>query len=198
MDYLSKDEADALGEISNISIGSSATAMNKMLGQVITITAPQVELVHRNNVLLEHDGKCILVKVQYTKGLYGNNFLLLHEDDAKIITDLMMGNNGTGSYAEGEITDLHLSAVAEAMNQMTGTSATAMSKMLGITIDISPPNVEYIVKDDYSFDDDIPEELFVKVKFRMKIGKLIDSTIIQLYPFNLAHSIYKLFQRRKY
>lgn len=197
MDYFSREEADVLGEISNISIGSSATAMNKMLGQRITISTPNVLLVHKDKVFEDYDKTCVICRVQFTKGLYGNNFLILKETDAKIITDLMMGNDGHGSYAQSDISELHLSAVAEAMNQMTGNSATAMSKMLQNTVDISPPNVEYVITREYTFDEEIPDDLFVEIKFRLQIGKLIDSTIIQLYPFDLAHSIYKLFQRRK-
>ena len=191
MDYFSKEEADVIGEISNISIGSSATAMNMMLGQPITITTPDVSLVHKTEILNDYEKSCVLIRVQYTQGLYGNNILILKDEDAKIITDLMMGNDGTGTYSTGEITDLHISAVAEAMNQMTASSATAMSKMFDSKIEISPPI------DTFRFPDDIPGGLFVKINFKMKIGNLIDSTIIQLYPFDLAHSIYKLFQRRK-
>ena len=104
---------------------------------------------------------------------------------------------GDGTNVDGEISELHLSAISEAMNQMTANSATAMSKMFDHKIDISPPEVESVIIKEYRFPDDIPDDLFVKIKFKMKIGTLIDSTIMQLYPFDLAHSIYKLFQRRK-
>lgn len=103
MDFFSKEEADVIGEISNISIGSSATAMNLMLGQPITITTPHVTLVHKNEILDDYENSCILVRVQYTEGLFGNNLLILKDDDAKIITDLMMGNGGV------EITHLVIS-----------------------------------------------------------------------------------------
>jgi flagellar motor switch protein FliN/FliY len=196
MEYFSKEEADVIGEISNISIGSSATAMNKMLGQPIKITTPTVSLVHKNEILDDYENSCILVKVQYIRGLSGTNMLVLKDEDAKIITDLMMGNDGTGDYTKTDITPLHISAVSEAMNQMTASSATAMNKMINKKIDISPPNVEQIVIGDYEFADDIPDEIFVKINFRMTIGKLIDSTIMQLYPLDLAHTIYNLFQRR--
>lgn len=196
MDLFSKEEADVIGEISNISIGSSATAMNLMLGQPVKITTPSVSLVHRNDILEDYERSCILVKVQYTQGLFGSNMLVLKDEDAKIITDLMMGNNGTGEYSKSDISPLHISAVSEAMNQMTASSATAMSKMFDKKIDISPPTVQQVVIEEYEFPDDIPDDLFVKINFKMKIGKLIDSTIMQLYPFDLANSIYKLFQRR--
>lgn len=196
MDFFSKEEADVIGEISNISIGSSATAMNLMLGQPILITTPQVTLVHKNEILDDYENSCILVRVQYTLGLFGANMLVLKDDDAKIITDLMMGNGGTGEYSRGDISPLHISAVSEAMNQMTASSATAMSKMFNKKIDISPPSVEQIVVENFELPGDIPDDLFVKINFRLKIGKLIDSTIMQLYPFDLANSIYNLFQRR--
>lgn len=196
MDYFSKEEADVIGEISNISIGSSATAMNMMLGQPVTISAPNVSLVHKNEILNDYEISCVLIRVQFLQGLYGNNILVLKDEDAKIITDLMMGNDGSGAYSKGEITSLHLSAVAEAMNQMTANSATAMSKIFDKKIDISPPTVQSIIIETFNFPDDILDDLFVKIKFRMRIGNLVDSTIMQLYPFDLAHSIYKLFQRR--
>ena len=196
MDFFSKDEADVIGEISNISIGSSATSMNKMLGQPIKITTPDVSLVHKDEILKDYKNSCILVRVQYTQGLSGNNMLILKDKDAKIITDLMMGNDGTGEYSQSDITPLHISAISEAMNQMTASSATAMSKMFDKKIDISPPTVQQVVVENYVFPDDISDELFDKINFWMRIGKLIDSTIMQLYPFDLAHSIYNLFQRR--
>ena len=196
MDFFSKEEADVIGEISNISIGSSATAMSQMLGQPIKITTPNVSLVHKDEILGDYENSCILVTVQYIQGLFGSNMLVLKDEDAKIITDLMMGNDGTGEYSKSDISPLHISAVSEAMNQMTASSATAMSKMFSKKIDISPPSVQQIVIEEFEFPEDIRDDLFVKINFRMTIGTLIDSTIMQLYPFDLANSIYKLFQRR--
>lgn len=197
MEYFPQDEADVIGEISNISIGSSATAMNVMLGQPILITTPNVSLIHKNEILNDYDNNCFIVRVQYVQGLFGSNLLILKEDDAKVITDLMMGNDGKGAYSVGEISELHMSAVSEAMNQMTASSATAMSKMFDSVIDISPPSIQYVQVSDFDFGDSMEGETFVKINFRLKIGNLIDSTILQLYPVDLAHSIYKLFQRRK-
>lgn len=196
MDYFSNEEADVIGEISNISIGSSATAMNVMLGQPVKITTPRVSIVQKERILEDYDHACVIVTVEYTQGLYGSNMLVLKEEDAKIITDLMMGNDGRGVYTQGTVSELHLSAVSEAMNQMTASSATAMSKMFSSKIDISPPEVKYVVVEDYHPEDYAENDTYVKINFNMKIGNLIDSTIIQLYPFDLAHSIYKLFQRR--
>ncbi|MBQ7942666.1 MAG: flagellar motor switch phosphatase FliY [Lachnospiraceae bacterium] len=197
MDLFSKEEADVMGEISNICMGSSATSLNVMLNQPVNITTPSVQLVHKDHLLNDYEKSCVIIKVQYTEGLAGNNLFVLKDADAKIITDLMMGGDGKGKYAEGEMTDLHISAVAEAMNQMTASSATAMSKLFDHKIDISPPSVKSVVIEDFEVTDDFTDDMFVKINFKMKIGNLIDSTMVQLYPYDLAHSIYQLFQRRK-
>ena len=197
MDLFSKEEADVMGEISNICMGSSATSLNVMLNQPVNITTPSVQLVHKDHLLNDYEKSCVNIKVQYTEGLAGNNLFVLKDADAKIITDLMMGGDGKGKYAEGEMTDLHISAVAEAMNQMTASSATAMSKLFDHKIDISPPSVKSVVIEDFEVTDDFTDDMFVKINFKMKIGNLIDSTMVQLYPYDLAHSIYQLFQRRK-
>lgn len=197
MDLFSREEADVMGEISNICMGSSATSLNVMLNQPVNITTPSVHLVHKDEILSDYEQSCVIVNVQYTEGLIGNNLLVLKDADAKIITDLMMGGDGYGKFAQGEMTDLHISAVAEAMNQMTATSATAMSKLFDHKIDISPPSVKSVIIEEFDVADDFKEDMFVKINFKMTIGNLIDSTMVQLYPYDLAHSIYQLFQRRK-
>ena len=197
MDLFSKEEADVMGEISNICMGSSATSLNVMLNQPVNITTPSVHIVHKNELLNDYEKSCVIIKVQYTEGLIGNNLLVLKDADAKIITDLMMGGDGHGKYSEGDMTDLHISAVSEAMNQMTASAATAMSKLFDHKIDISPPSVKSIVIEDFEVADDFTDDMFVKINFKMTIGNLIDSTMVQLYPYDLAHSIYQLFQRRK-
>ncbi len=197
MDLFSKEEADVMGEISNICMGTSATSLNVMLNQPVNITTPSVHLVHKNELLSDYEKSCVIIKVQYTEGLVGNNLLVLKDADAKIITDLMMGGDGHGKYSEGDMTDLHISAVSEAMNQMTASAATAMSKLFDHKIDISPPSVKSVVIEDFDVADDFTDDMFVKINFKMTIGNLIDSTMVQLYPYDLAHSIYQLFQRRK-
>ena len=124
----------------------------------------------------------------------GSNILILKEQDVKIITDLMMGGDGTNT--EGELGELHLSAISEAMNQMMGSSATSLSSMLGKMIDISPPQASLINLNEFKNAEDIAgflTETFVKIAFRMQIGDLVDSTILQLYPIEFARSLYETF-----
>jgi flagellar motor switch protein FliN/FliY len=184
---LSIQEIDALGEVGNISMGTSATTLYTLLGHKVMITTPQVSVCLWGELTEQYSSNYVAVKVEYTEGLYGANLLVLKEKDAKIITDLMMG--GDGSNTSGELTDLHLSAISEAMNQMIGSAATSMSSMFDKRVDISPPkafctnfenNSEIVFKDD---------DKLVKIAFKMVIGDLIDSEIMQLLPIDFAKSL---------
>ena len=187
-DGLSTQEIDALGEIGNISMGTSATTLFTLLSQKVTITTPNVSLTTWSDLSKSYSSQYVAVKVEYTDGLIGSNLLILKQDDVKIITDLMMG--GEGVIAEGELTDLHLSAISEAMNQMIGSSATSMSSMFSKRIDISPPKA-FVV----SFGNGDPfgefemNDVLVKIAFKMVVGTLIDSEIMQLLPMKFAKEL---------
>lgn len=181
-------EKDALGEIGNISMGTSATTLFTLLGQKVTITTPKVSLTSWEELAKDYPSPYVAVKVEYTTGLVGSNLLILDEKDVKIITDLMMG--GDGSNTSGELSDLHLSAIGEAMNQMIGSSATSMSSMFEKKIDISPPKsfrIEFNSEQPYQqFESD---EKLVKIAFKMVVGDLIDSEIMQILPMSFAKSL---------
>jgi flagellar motor switch protein FliN/FliY len=187
-ELLNDQEIDALGEIGNISMGTSATTLFTLLGQKVKITTPSVEITTWEEMSKEYKLPYVGVRVEYTKGLEGSNLLVLKEEDAKIITDLMMGGDGTNT--DNEISDLHLSAISEAMNQMIGSSATSMSSMFNKRIDISPPKAFVIEFEAGSPYEGISEkDKIVKISFRMEIGSLVDSEIMQLLPLNFAKSL---------
>ncbi|MEN8908245.1 MAG: flagellar motor switch phosphatase FliY [Clostridiales bacterium] len=186
---LSDNEMDALGEIGNISMGTSATALFTLLNQKVLITTPQVKVMTWKEITqLYSEEKYVGVRVNYTEGLQGYNLLVIKEKDVKIITDLMMG--GEGGTTESELSDLHLSAISEAMNQMVGSSATSMSSMFDKRIDISPPEAFVLDLDEDNPDKSVKDEdKFVKVSFKMEIGDLIDSEIMQILPIKFAKNL---------
>ena len=191
---LSDIEKDAIGEISIISMGTAATTLSSLLNQKVNITTPKVTYATWDGLMSEYQDPCVFIQVYYTSGLDGNNILILKENDVKIITDLMMGGDGTN--IGGELTDLHLSAIGEAMNQMMGSASTSMSSMLNKKIDISPPTASLVKLTEIMNATDIAEFLtgsFVKVTFKMEIGDLINSEIMQMYSFDFAKDIYNQF-----
>ena len=191
---LSDEEKDAIGEISNISMGTAATTLSTLVNRKVMITTPVVSYATWEQISEDYERPCVFVQISYKEGLDGNNILILEDDDVKVITDLMMG--GTGLDISGELTELHLSAISEAMNQMMGSSATSISSMLEKKVDISPPVANLVDLNGNIVLDDLSPFLagqFVKVAFRMEIEGLIDSQLMQLYPFEFARDLYSMF-----
>lgn len=191
---LTDAEKDALGEISNISMGSAATTLSTLVNSKVVITTPVVSYATMEELSKNYDKPCVFIQISYKEGLDGNNVLIMKEADVKVITDLMMGGDGTN--IENDLTDLHLSAISEAMNQMMGAAATSLSSMLEKKVDISPPSASLIDLNDTISSEEMfsfLEEEFVVVKFKMEIEGLVDSQIMQLYPFSFARDIYRKF-----
>lgn len=185
---ITREEMDALGEIGNISIGTSATTLYSLLRNKVVITTPRVYITNIKKLKEAYPIPFISIEVSYTKGLNGSTLMIMKEDDAKIIADLMMG--GDGSNVNVELDDIRMSAVGEAMNQMMGSAATSLSIMLKKDINISPPCVTRInlATDSLKgyFDED---EAIVTISFKMEVGDFLKSEIMQLMPIPFAKSL---------
>ncbi|MBQ1915412.1 MAG: flagellar motor switch phosphatase FliY [Selenomonadaceae bacterium] len=185
-DVLSDMEKDALGEIGNISMGSAATTLSVLLGHKVSITTPTVSIATMSMIKEHYPMPYLIVEVGYTIGIDGNNVLAIQAQDAAIIADLMMGGDGTNP--DTDLSEIHMSAVGEAMNQMMGSVATSLSTMFNKKIDISPPKVNLI---DLGSEDKVTEivgqdDPIVRTSFRMEVDGLIDSEIMQILPVHVA------------
>jgi len=184
-------EIDALGEMMNISLGSSATAISNMLDHRVDITTPNVTVVDVDEFSLGKLEPAIGVEIKYIEGLKGSNIMLLKRGDIKIIVDILMGMETADE--DFELNELTLSCVCELMNQMMGSAATAMSEFWGFRVDISTPesfeleNVEQFKKER------IPEgaEQVVVVKFLLKIENALESEFLNVMGVELAKDLLK-------
>lgn len=187
-DYLNDLQQDAIGELGNISFGSSATALSALLNQKVEITTPFVSIIDTRRLEEEFPHPYVAIKVNYTEGFSGVNILVIRQTDAAIIADLMLG--GDGLSPNEELDEIHLSAVQEAMNQMMGSAATSMSSVFNKRVDISPPSIDLLNTAEGTGIDRLPDQkLLVKVAFRLKIGELVDSEIMQLLPIEFAKNL---------
>ncbi|MFC5702124.1 flagellar motor switch phosphatase FliY [Cohnella faecalis] len=187
-DLLTPLEQDALGEIGNITFGSAATALSTLLGKKVDITTPTVSAIARSRFEEEFPKPHVAVHVHYVEGFEGINSLVIKAHDAQVIADLMLG--GEGNVTSTELNEIHISAVQEAMNQMMGSSATSMSTIFNRMVNISPPGIDILDVQNGSGVSNIPaEDYFVKISFRLKIGDLIDSTIMQLVSVPFAKDL---------
>ncbi|MGL4736958.1 MAG: flagellar motor switch phosphatase FliY [Cellulosilyticaceae bacterium] len=187
---LTSEEIDALGEIGNISMGTAATTLFALLNNhKVMITTPRVETLSYEQLRDQITDDMVAVTVGYTEGLSGMNLMMLKEKDVKVIADLMMG--GTGQVTDEPISELHLSAIAEAMNQMIGSSSTSMSQMFDKKIDISPPEALTLGKSKEKLSMLLDKvEPVVKVSFKIEIFEnIIDSELMQILPLSFAKEL---------
>ncbi|UCZ51716.1 flagellar motor switch phosphatase FliY [Bacillus shivajii] len=186
--YLSGIEQDAMGEIGNISFGSAATALSTLLNQKVDITTPRVSVVKYDDLDQEFPQPHVAVSVQYTEGFTGKNLLVIKSKDAAVIADLMLGNDGTN--VNEELTEMEISAVQEAMNQMMGSASTSMSTIFNKRVDISPPDIDLLNLREDPDNVDLPEDdILVQISFDLKISNLIDSKIMQLVTVPFAKAM---------
>lgn len=188
-DLLTDLEKDALGEIGNISMGTAATTLFTLLRKKVLITTPKVSITNSYELSKLYTKPFVAVDVRYKIGLEGSNLLFLKSDDVKIITDLMMGGDGTN--VDRELNEMDLSAICEAMNQMVGSSSTSLSEMFGKKIDIEPPVVEVMDLNNDKSDLNMIEEnkSYVKISFNMVVEDVIDSEIMQIMPIEFAKEL---------
>lgn len=184
-DYLTPLEQDALGEIGNITFGSAATALSTLLNKKVDITTPKVSIITRSKFEEEFPKPHVAVHVEYVDGFEGMNSLVIKTRDAQVIADLMLG--GEGNPQDEELNEIHISAVQEAMNQMMGSSATSMSTIFNQFVNISPPGINILDMSEGEGASSLPpDEILIKISFRLTIGDLIDSTIMQLLTVEFA------------
>lgn len=185
---LSDIEQDLLGEVGNISMGSASTALYQIINQKVNITTPVVGLTTLKEVKSKFETPTVVLDVKYTSGIVGRNILIIKTEDAAVIANLMMGGDGT--VEPHDLTEIEISAVQEAMNQMIGSAATSMATMFNREVNISPPTSKMWRDKTELLSNTIPEdETIVRVSFRMTIGSLVDSNIMQVLPIETAKKI---------
>ncbi|UPK46232.1 flagellar motor switch phosphatase FliY [Paenibacillus pabuli] len=190
-DFLTDLEQDALGEIGNITFGSAATALSTLLGLKVDITTPKVSIISRSQFDEAFPKPHVAVHVNYVDGFEGINSLVIKKRDAQVIADLMLG--GEGNPADEELNEIHISAVQEAMNQMMGSSATSMSTIFNRFVNISPPGIDILNMESGEGVSNLPEdETLIQVSFRLLIGDLIDSNLMQLLPVHFAKEMVEM------
>ncbi len=182
-------ERDAIGEIANISMGTAATTLSQLVGRRVQITTPKVDLTTAREIFNEYSVPHVLINVNYKKGINGSNILVLSREDGSVIVDLMMGGTGNPS---ADLSEIQISGISEAMNQMMGSAATSMSTMFSSVVDISPPRI-YVAENE----DEInlvqqnleTDEQLVRISFRFVIEDIIDSVMLQVLPLDVARDM---------
>jgi flagellar motor switch protein FliN/FliY len=186
--YDEQTKQDIIGEVSNISMSQAATTLSSILNHRVTITTPKVSRVYFKDLISDIATPKVAMTVGFKEGLIGTNLMLLQVKDANVIADLMMG--GDGEPKSQDFTEVELSAVSEAMNQMIGSSATAMATMINRKVDILPPDVKvWREPDNIHYDNIGGDQKIYKVSFSLNVEGLIKSEIMQIFTEDMVEDI---------
>ncbi len=182
-------EIDAVGEILNISMGAAATAVSELLNAKVWITTPEVSVTKVEDLNYTRLEPAICVKIVYVAGITGVNMMVLKQDDVQLILNQLMGNPLTIS-PDFEFDELNISAVSEVMNQMMGASATALSDLLGTSVDISTPTPYIIEQTNFCELSELsPEETVVTVNFTLNVDGVMNSEFMSIMSVDLAKTL---------
>lgn len=182
-------ELDAIGEVMNISLGSSATAVSNLLDHRVEITTPRVSVSDVADFNIADLEPAVGVEIRYISGLVGSNIMLLRRSDVKVIVDILMGSETPDE--EFEMNELTISAVCEVMNQMMGAASTALSDFLGIPVNISTPESFELQDFDQFKKDHFPmtDGKCVVVRFMLKIDNVLQSEFINVMSVDLTREL---------
>lgn len=185
-------EKDALGEMMNISLGASATAMSTLLGASVNITTPVVRILNRDQFEFKKLEPAVGVEIAYVEGLEGSNIMMFSRNDVRIIVSTLMGQEIPED--QFELDEINRSAICEVMNQMMGSSATAMSEFLKMTVNISTP-ISFEIEDEQSFKEKYfpADEYMVVVAFTLEIVGKLESEFLNIMPQSLAKRLLEPF-----
>lgn len=179
---------DIIGEVGNISMSQAATTLSSILARRVSITTPRVTKVKFDDLLSGIEAPKVATTVEFKEGLMGTNLMLLEVKDAIIIADLMMGGDGTPK--SDKFTELELSAVAEAMNQMIGSASTSMATMIDRKVDILPPSVKlWEEPSNVEYDGIVKDQVIYRISFNLSVEGLIESEIMQIFTEDMVSDI---------
>ncbi|HJB24867.1 MAG TPA: flagellar motor switch phosphatase FliY [Candidatus Jeotgalibaca pullicola] len=188
---LSQMDKDIIGEVGNISMSQAATTLSEILGYKVRITTPRVKSTNMKSILAESDRPKVITSIEFKKGITGNNMLMLDVSDSGKIANLMMG--GDGLVQSETLTEIEMSAVAEAMNQMIGSASTAMATMFGRTVDIFPPEVSlWDEKNTVSIDENQLDISVCEISFELEVESILKSTIMQVFTLDAVRDMTRL------
>lgn len=182
-------EIDAVGEILNISMGSAATAVSELLNAKTWITTPQVKVVKVSDLNYDNLEPAICVKIVYVEGITGLNMMVLKQNDVQLILNQLLGNPLVID-PNFKFDELNISAVSEIMNQMMGASATALSDLLGMKVDISVPMPYIIEKTKFGDLCEMPlDSTVVAVTFKITVEGVMESEFMSVLSLELAKTL---------
>jgi flagellar motor switch protein FliN/FliY len=180
---LSEAERAAFQELLHGVTESQGSNLSILTGKSVTIGDPVVRVRTPTDLAADAPEDLVDVRVDLTDGLRGEHSYLLARDSAADIASLMMGQKG------GELDEASLSAVAEAVTQITGTLATAVGNQIGRLIKTAPPDLRQAKRAQVRLP---PGEVCVSAEYPLTVEGAAPSRLIEVFSLSLATEILQL------
>lgn len=186
----SDEELKKLSEVADMSLGATSSVVQLMINKDVTLILRELQTIKITSLGSQaNEPEVVIAKIGYTDGFVGNLYLAIPKKAGTIISDLMLG--GIGSDAN--LSDMHLSALGELMNQMMGRMTTSLSEIFKRKIDITTPEIK--VHDTSTGEapkDFISEEendQCVCIEFTLSVSDLGDYKLFLLIPVKFAQTM---------
>ncbi len=159
---------------------SQGSNLSILTGKTVTIGDPSVSVRSPGEVTNSIPEQVVDVRIDLTDGLQGEHSYLIAKESAATIAGLMMGQPG------GELDEASLSAVAEAVSQITGTAATAIGNQIGRMIKTNPPDLKQVKRAQVR----LPQGDFcVTAEYPLNIEGFPATRLTEVYSLSLVKEI---------
>ena len=180
---MSDAERNALQEMLRGITESQGSNLSILTGKTVTIGDPSVKVRAVSEILGGQPEDVVDVRVDLTDGLQGEHSYIVPAAIAGTIAGLMMGQQG------GELDEASLSAVAEAVSQITGTAATAIGNRVGRVVKTAPPDLRRTRRQQAR----VPQgDVCVTVDYPISIEGFPATTLTEIFSLSLASEILSL------
>jgi flagellar motor switch protein FliN/FliY len=161
-------------------VGAQASNLSILTRKSVNLDKPTLQVVSGEDLSASLPAELVDVKIDFSEGLRGEHSYLLDLGTAQAIAGLMMGQAGV------EMDDAALSAVAEALSQMSGPVASEIGNQISRTVKTAPPDFQRASRDQARF----PQgEAIVKVEYPILVEGQAPSRLTELYSLALVKEI---------
>ncbi|MGA2380554.1 MAG: flagellar motor switch phosphatase FliY [Spirochaetia bacterium] len=180
---LSDGERAAFQEMLRGVTESQGSNLSILTGKTVTIGDPAVKARTPGELTSGQPEDVVDVRVDLTDGLQGEHSYFIPASVAGNIAGLMMGQPG------GELDEASLSAVAEAISQITGTAATAIGNQVSRMVKTAPPDLRQAKRQQVR----VPQgDYAVTVDYPISIEGFPNATMTEVFSLSLAKEILSL------
>jgi flagellar motor switch protein FliN/FliY len=133
------------------STSEAVVGVMEMFAPGAAVTGPVAIVPPGSQPLQSVPTPAVAASVSYVDGVTGGNIFVMPLAAARAMAAAMMGEAPPEDEAI-ELSELELSAVGEAMNQMMAAGANATSAVLGTEVEIAPPDTRVLESLDHALD----------------------------------------------